>query len=122
MRFAFLIFLCCIYALLNVGGAALIKKQLTFSPINQLQDYIPLLLKPRVILGFFIILLSALVMFKALSLTQFSVVVPISNGINFALTILTGVLIFNDKITLQHIVGLSFILIGIILISVVEKS
>jgi multidrug transporter EmrE-like cation transporter len=121
MKWMSVLMFCALYAILNVGGAALIKRELAISPIQAFKDYIPFLLKPSVIFAFLIILVSALVMFKALSLTKFSTVIPIANGINFGFTVLLGVLLFNDKIGILHLIGLFLILAGIFIISNAEK-
>ena len=121
MHFLIFILFCFLYAALNVTGAAIIKNEIASKPIESIKDYFPLLLNFKVIGAFVLIFISALVIFKALSMMKFSLVLPIANGINFGLTVIIGVLIFNDKINLYHIFGLSLILFGIILISMAEK-
>ena len=109
--------------MLNVSGAGLIKKQLSIgSTLNGINDYITFLFKPLVILGFVFVFLSALVMFKALSLAKFSAIIPIATGINFALTVLVGVFIFGDKLNFYSYIGLLLIIVGILLISLTNNS
>ena len=108
---------CAGYALFNVAGAALIKTELPHHHFVTALDYLRFLLTGRVIAGFSIILLSALIMFKALSLGQFSYVIPIATGINFALTVLVGVWLFHDRLTLTSWLGLLMILGGIMVMS-----
>lgn len=110
------IFFSLMYALFNVSGAALIKSELKNRLLTNAQDYIDLLFKLKVIAGFAIIFLSALIFFKALSLAKFSVVMPIAIGINFGLTILFGYFLFSEKITFFTFLGLALILGGIIII------
>jgi len=122
MNFLICILFCLLYAILNVSGAAIIKNELVSKPIESINDYFPLLLNLKVLVAFIIIFLSALVMFKALSMMKFSIVLPIANGINFGLTVIFGILIFHDKINLYHVFGLSLILFGIIIMGIAEKT
>lgn len=112
-----LIVICLVYAVLNVSGAALIKIELPYHHLSSIKDYLLFLLTWRVICGFGIILLSALIMFKALSLGKFSYVIPIATGINFSLTVILGVFLFNDKLSCSSYIGLMLILSGIIVMS-----
>ena len=107
-----------IYAFLNVAGASTIKYSIQDFQLNSPRDYINLLLMPKVLLGLSVIFLSALVMFKALSLGKFSLVGPVATGINFLFTILVGLLFFKEKLSIQMYVGLLMILGGISLMSI----
>lgn len=111
-----------LYAVLNVSGAAIIKRELKLNPINSVNDFIPLLLNIKIDAALLIIFVSALVMFKALSLSKFSVVVPIATGINFVLTILIGYFLFQDKLSILHFLGIVIVLTGIIIISFAERT
>lgn len=71
--------------------------------------------------GFAIILISALVLFKALSMAKFSLVNPVASGINFVFTLAVGYFVFSDRITWVHMIGLALILSGIVMISLVER-
>jgi multidrug transporter EmrE-like cation transporter len=110
-----------IYAALNVSGAALVKSELQTYKLGVLKDYVMLLFRWKVIAGFSIILISALVLFKALSMAKFSVVNPVASGINFVFTLGVGYFVFSDRISWGHIVGLVLILSGILIISMMEK-
>jgi multidrug transporter EmrE-like cation transporter len=122
MNFLPVIILCAFYAALNVSGAALIKSQLKVSTLTSFQDYFFILFKWRVLLGFTIILISALVLFKALAMARFSLVNPVAAGVNFIFTLAVGYWVFNDKISYLHYIGLSLIVAGIITISLAEKT
>ncbi|MBX7051883.1 MAG: hypothetical protein K1X54_07595 [Flavobacteriales bacterium] len=111
-----------LYAALNVSGAALVKSELANLKLVAAKDYVFFLLRWKVMLGFVIILLSALILFKALSIARFSVVNPVATGINFAFTLAMGYFAFNDRITLTHIFGLALILSGIIIVSMAERG
>jgi multidrug transporter EmrE-like cation transporter len=108
---------CFFYAVLNVSGAALIKWKLKGRVLNELNDWIKFLLDLQVIGAFVIIFLSALVMFKALSVGHFTFVIPVSAGINFILTIIAGYFIFKDQINLVSFAGFTLIISGIIILS-----
>lgn len=111
-----------LYAALNVSGAALVKSELANLKLVAAKDYVFFLLRWKVMLGFVIILLSALILFKALSIARFSVVNPVATGINFAFTLAMGYFAFNDRINLTHIFGLALILSGIIIVSMAERG
>ena len=111
-----------LYALLNVTGAALIKSALNKQQLNSFSDYLQLLLNFKVIGGFALIFVSALVLFKALSLANFSFVIPVANGINFTLTVLIGYLVFSDKLSVGTLIGLAVIIAGIVIVSVSTQS
>jgi multidrug transporter EmrE-like cation transporter len=105
-----------------VCGAVLIKLELQKSALSSFGDYVSFMLRMRVIMGFAVVFLSAIILIKALSLSKISVVNPISTGMNFTLTLFVGYLIFQDKLTVLHYFGMLLILIGIILIASVEQS
>jgi multidrug transporter EmrE-like cation transporter len=106
-----------LYAALNVGGASLIKAFLQQHPIQKLGDYIPVLTSPQVIAGFGLIFIAALVLFKALSVVEFSFVIPLATGINFLLTVLVGYYLFSEKLGPLAYVGIVLIFTGILLLS-----
>ncbi len=109
--------LCAAYAALNVVGATLMKQELAGAhSLSSVRGYLDFLLTPRVIAGFGMIGLASLVMFKALSLERFSVVIPTAVGINFVLTAIVGVAWFSERITTQSFAGLALILAGITLL------
>lgn len=114
--------LCFLYAVLNVTGATLIKWRLKGRILNELSDWIGFLINMNVIAAFAIIFLSALVMFKALSTSNFSYIVPVATGINFILTVAIGYFIFKEQINLVSIIGFVLILGGIILLSLSNPS
>ena len=109
---------CCLYALLNVSGAALIKWKLKGRVLNTFMDWFHFLLNVQVIGAFVIIFASALVMFKALSTANFTFVIPVSAGVNFILTIIAGYYIFKDQLNMASFVGFTLIISGIILLSI----
>lgn len=122
MNFIIIVTCCILYAVLNSLGAAVIKKQLSYTTLNSVQDYFHILLNAKVIGGFLLIFVSALILFKALSIGKFSLIGPLSNGINFICTISIGVYFFKDKLTTYHYFGLLLILSGIFMLAVLEKQ
>jgi len=108
---------CLLYALLNVSGAAVIKWKLRGKELNEFSDWIHFLFSIHVIGAFILISISALVLFKALSLGNFTYIVPMSVGINFILTILAGYIVFNDQLNFVSYIGFCLIISGIILLS-----
>ena len=109
-----------LYALFNTLGAGIIKKELKNYQLITIEDYFFFLFRVKVILSFIIILISALMMFKALSLGKFSIISPLATGINFLFTILIGYFIFKENLSLYHFIGLFLIFTGIFTISIAE--
>ena len=110
------------YAAINVSGAALIKTDLKGKSLTGLYDYFLFLIRWRVIAGFALVFLSAIILIKALSMAKISLVNPMATGINFGFTLIVGYFLFQERITLSHYVGLALILAGILIISFAEKS
>lgn len=118
VKTVFYIFL---YALFNVSGAALIKYQLRGKSLQNVTDWLSLINIPF-IGAFGLIIISALALFKALSLNNFSLVVPIATGLNFILTVCTGYYIFHDKLSILSFIGFILIISGIVLLSLTNYS
>jgi multidrug transporter EmrE-like cation transporter len=111
-----------LYAAINVSGAALIKSDIKNSTLHSVADYILFLLRWRVIAGFALVFLSAIILIKALSIAKISLVNPMATGVNFGFTLIAGYFVFNERIGLPHYLGLALILCGILIISIAEKS
>lgn len=111
-----------LYAAINVSGAALIKTDLKGRSLLSFNDYFLFLIRWRVIAGFALVFLSAIILIKALSMAKISLVNPMATGINFGFTLMAGYFLFHERITLSHYIGLALILAGILIISVAEKS
>ena len=127
MKILLIVLICCIYAGLNVTGSSLIKTELTTlqregKPLAGALDYIYFIFRPRIMLALVFIVLSMFTMFKGLSMQNFSFVVPLATGINFLITVIVGVMLFKDKMTVFQLVGLFFIISGILLVSLNAKS
>jgi multidrug transporter EmrE-like cation transporter len=112
-----LILVCALYACMNVAGAALIKRQIARQTLDDAKDFIRLLMAPTVIVGFVFVFVSALVVFKALSMGRLNFVIPVANGINFVLTFAVGLFLFGERIRLVSVCGMALILGGIVLMS-----
>lgn len=110
-----------VYAALNVTGAALIKMELKGTKLNGLSEYFFFLFRLRVIAGFAVVFISALVLIKALSIAKISLVNPVATGVNFMFTLAVGYLLFEERIGWAHYIGLLLILIGILIISGAER-
>ena len=111
------IFFCTLYAIFNVSGAAIIKYHLQGRKLGNVKEWFSFLLDFNIIIAFGIIFLSSLIMFKALSIGQFSFIIPVATGINFMLTILVGYLLFKDSLNLASIIGMFFIITGIFILA-----
>lgn len=117
------IFLSFAYAFLNVVGATLIKIEINKGyTLSTFSDYVQLLFTVRVIGGFTIILLGTMLLFKALSLANYSFVIPVSAGFNFIVTALAAAVVLKESINLTTIIAYAIILAGIALLSYANNA
>lgn len=121
-RFLFEIFLCTLYAGLNVAGASTIKAALAGRALNSVADYVSFLFYWKTIFGLGFIFLSALVVFKALSIAKMTYILPISTGINFLMIFAIGVLVFREEQSWQSYAGAALVLAGILLMSIKSQA
>jgi multidrug transporter EmrE-like cation transporter len=117
-KLIFELFLCVLYASLNVLGTVTIKSALTGKTLNSVQDYFWFLLYWKTILGLFFVFTSALVVFKALSVAKMTYILPLSTGINFLLIFLIGTFIFKEEQNMYSFLGAGFVIVGIFLLSI----
>jgi multidrug transporter EmrE-like cation transporter len=122
VNFLPVVFYSILYAAINVSGAALIKSDLKAKSLESFTDYFLFLIRWRVVAGFALVFLSAIILIKALSIAKISLVNPMATGINFGFTLIAGYFVFNERIGLPHYLGLAFILCGILIISIAERS
>jgi multidrug transporter EmrE-like cation transporter len=101
-----------------VSGAAIIKYNLRGRTLNVFGDWLKFLFQSQVLMAFMLIFFSALILFKALSSGNFTFIIPVSVGINFVLTVITGYFIFRDQLSLGSYFGLTMIITGIIILSI----
>jgi len=121
MKTIILVLICLSYAVLNVSGSALIKWELAkYGHLGCLKEWMLFLSKGRVMLGLCINFASVLMIFKALHLGKFTYVLPVSVGLNFLLAVGLGCFLFQDKMSGLSILGISFILSGIVLMSLAK--
>lgn len=106
-----------LYATLNVSGAAWIKWQLRGKSLSTVNEWLDLLLNIRFVLAFLLIVFSALALFKALSINNFSLIIPLATGVNFILTIAFGSYFFQDKLSYLSFIGFILIIAGILILS-----
>ena len=106
-----------LYAAFNVSGAALIKWQLKGKSLTTFSEWLGFMFNFYFVVAFIMIILSALSLFKALSTNNFSLIIPIANGINFILTVMLGYYLFQDKLSFMSFVGFVLIIGGIVVLS-----
>jgi uncharacterized membrane protein len=111
-----------LYALLNATGASMIKHNLIGQSLNSIQDYVRILLNFKIISGFWIIFLSVLAMFKLLTISKLSFAVPVSTAMNFGITILYSLFLFNEKPNWSTFFGATLIIAGIIIYSLNKSA
>jgi uncharacterized membrane protein len=108
---------CFFYSLLNVTGAVIVKWRLRGKALSSFGDWIHFLIAVQILFAFVLIFISALILFKALSIGKFTQIIPISVGINFILTVLAGNFVFEDKLGVYTFLGFGLIILGIILVT-----
>ena len=106
-----------LYAFFNASAALIIKKKLLTYKIIGMKDFIVFLIDPTIAFAFLLIFISMFFSMKALSLSSFSFVIPLTIAINFIFTISIGVIFFKDQLQLVSYIGLVLILVGIILLA-----
>lgn len=111
------------YALLNVAGAACVKAEIATGvhAFDSPRGYGRFLLEWRVLAGLGLVCLSALVLFRALSLLEFSRMIPVSIGMNFVLAALVGRIFFAESFSLMKLTGLVLMLAGAVLTSIAKE-
>lgn len=111
-----------LYAACNVCGATLIKLQLKQVKLAIWQEWIGFMLNLQFIVGASFIVFSALALFKALSGSPFSFVIPLATGMNFLLTVAVGYFLFNDRLSFASYIGFVLIMAGVVLISLNNQT
>lgn len=80
--------------------------------------FLRILLNPWIILGLGMFGISFFFMAAALSRTDLTLAYPLMSGIVYIILLLVGLLVFKENITLLRIAGMSFILLGITLLTI----
>lgn len=79
--------------------------------------FIRILLNPWIVIGLGFFGISFFLMAAALSRTDLTLAYPMMSGIVYLLLLFVGLFIFKEKITTLRVLGMSFILVGITLLS-----
>jgi len=106
-----------LYAMFNVLGATIIKHKLLTNKLIGVYDFIVFFFDLRIVGAVFFMFVSMFFAIKALSLSSFSSIIPITIAINFIITVAVGVLFFNDRLSIPSTMGIVFILIGVVLVA-----
>lgn len=108
-----------LYLVLSLVGMTLIK--LGHADLRGIT--IPFLgvISTKLILGVVLYGLAFLVFTFFISKLEISVAIPIVSGIYCAFTVIIGMLIFGEKTTIGQIVGIFFVVTGIVLIGLYNK-
>ena len=123
-----LIFLNIICALLTVTTNALfkyiLKENLVWkdSVLTFALDLFYNFKNPLLVLSLFIFILTNSLWIFILSTQNLSFALPFQIALVFLISIVFSYFIFNEKFTFQYLVGLIFVVIGIILISIANES
>ena len=112
MKFSLVFLVCGLYAIFNSSAALIIKHKLLTYKVTNPYEFVIFLMDMKIVLAFILIIISMFFAIRALSLSQISVVIPLSTSINFIVTVIMGILFFKDTLTMQSYIGLACILIG----------
>lgn len=112
------------YVVLNSAGALLIKYRILqlgethFHSFESFTRYFARLMTSyEVIGGFGAIFLSALAWMIALSKMDLSVAYPVGIGLNFLIIVSTAVLVYDEVLSTNKIIGIVLLLLGLIFAS-----
>jgi len=112
-----LLMLILLQALLNIGGATLIKKELNESTYNNIGEQLLFLFKLKPFIGLALIGVGFLVMISILKEANLSLFQPISSGLTYIVTIGFSIMILQEKISWSTLLGMVVILAGVLLIT-----
>jgi multidrug transporter EmrE-like cation transporter len=106
-----------LYALFNVSAAVLIKRKLLTHKIGGFTDFFVFLIDPKIFVAIILIVISMFWSMKTLSMSSFSLAIPLMTSINFILTIIFAVFFFKDHLVFSSYIGLMMILSGILVLA-----
>ena len=113
--------LCLIYALFTVLALVLLRMGGGIE-VSFLDFTLNLGLSAKVAAGLILYVLSFLVYLFIIPRLTFTRTFPILNGSLYMLIVLSGVIIFREKITPQHIIGSLVILAGVLILGFADNS
>lgn len=116
-----LILLCLIYATFTVIALVLLRMGggLDVSFIN---SAINISMPVKVILGLILYVLSFLVYLFIIPRLTFTRTFPILNGSLYTLIVLSGIVVFRERITIQHIIGSLVVLVGVLILGFADNA
>jgi multidrug transporter EmrE-like cation transporter len=122
VRGATIVLLCLVSGCFQVVGTTVVKSVLKDQPVATLGDYVGLLTNYKVLLAMSCLFAAAMVIFKALSIGQLSVVTPVFTGINFVFTVAAGRYLFSESLGFPRISGLLLILTGVVVVALTSDN
>jgi multidrug transporter EmrE-like cation transporter len=96
--------------LLKAGGISL-------SPDRIVGQLLGLCRQPLFLTGFALYALATLIWFAVISSEDLSTAYPILASLTFALVTTGAILLFHEKITVQKLIGIAIILLGVIIVA-----
>lgn len=106
-----------IYILLTTGGLFCLKSG-GDSLLLSLKDGITFKMGFITALGFILYIFSFLLWQKLLATYDLSYIVPITTGIVQAIVLIISYFFFKESISVINVIGITFVIIGVILISI----
>ena len=109
------------YAILTVAALVIVRMSggVDISISNSIFN---IKLSSKMIVGLVIYVISFVLYLFIIPRLTFTNTFPILNGAVYMLIVMSGVFIFHEKITLQHVVGIALILAGIIVLGMIRTG
>jgi drug/metabolite transporter (DMT)-like permease len=105
-----------LYLLISTGGLTLIKLGSAGNAFS-LDGAISLRLNYRFLIGFFMYIVSFLMFTVILSRMNLSLFSPLAGGMAMVLNVVVGVLILEEKLSVQQLVGVVIVIVGVFIIN-----
>lgn len=113
------VFLIIIYLILTVSGLVLFKLGATNSlALSVLHGSITMKFNYLVLIGMFCYICSFALYLYLVAKFNLSYIFPITNGIVYVLVFLASLFIFQEQFSIANIVGLVFVLTGVVLLNI----
>lgn len=111
-----------VYIVLAISGLVLMKIGGNTGTLSLAQGEFIFSMNFVSLFGFVSYIASFLLFTNIVVKFDLSYIMPISSGIIQVLTLLSGYLIFKEKVSINGIIGVSFVILGIIVMNIKTKN
>jgi len=110
-----LLLLCVVYAFFTVFALVLLRMGGGLD-VSFLNSSFNISMSIYVIVGLLLYVLSFVVYLFIVPRLTFTRTFPILNGTIYTLVVMSGVIVFREKITIQHVAGILVVLLGVLIL------